>query len=210
MIVVNLKNYKFGKEAIELVRTIEIYCPKAIVAVPIVDIVEVVKNTNVPVYAQHVDYFESGSSTGAILPEIIDSIGARGSLLNHSEHPVSFEAIKKTIDRCHELGLNLIVCTPNITQAKRIKKLQPFAIAFEDPKLISSGKSITYYKSQEIKEFAELFKETQILPLCGAGISSGEDIKEALSLGCKGVLVSSAVANSKNPEKILKYASGLF
>jgi triosephosphate isomerase len=46
--------------------------------------------------------------------------------------------------------------------------------------------------------------------LCGAGITSGEDVAAALILGCKGVLVASAVANSQSPEKFLKDVSALF
>ena len=47
-------------------------------------------------------------------------------------------------------------------------------------------------------------KKTKILPLCGAGISTAEDVKEAYNLGCKGVLISSAIAKSKNPIQLLK------
>lgn len=210
MIIINFKNYKFGKEAIELSRTIEIYCPKAIVSVPIVDIAEIVKNTNLTVYAQHVDYNEQGRSTGAVIPEILESAGAKGSLLNHSEHPVKIADIKKTIDRCHNFGLQIIVCISRVSQARKLAKFKPYAIAFEDPQLIATGKPITYYKSREISEFADSLKGTGVTALCGAGISSSEDVKVAKDLGCNGILVSSAIANSKHPEKFLKEAGVIF
>ena len=85
-----------------------------------------------------------------------------------------------------------------------IKKLAPYAIAFEDPKLVGSGKSITQYRSSDVKKFAELFKNSKIIPLCGAGINSADDAKEAYALGCKGVLIASAIANVNKPEKLLK------
>jgi len=210
MIVINFKNYKFGKSALELARTIEIYCSKAIVSVPSLDIYEISKNTSLPVFAQHVDYSEPGKSTGTIIPEILEAAGAKGSLLNHSEHPVSFNVIKKTIDRCHDIGLKIIVCVSSLAQVARIKKLQPFAMAFEDPQLIASGKSITYQKTHEVREFAELLRDSGITALCGAGISSSDDVKAALALGCDGVLVASAVADSQHPEKFLKEIAGLF
>lgn len=210
MIIINFKNYKFGKSALELARTIEIYCSKAIVSVPCTDIYEITKNTSLPVFAQHVDSFEPGKSTGALIPEILETAGAKGSLLNHSERPVSFNIIKKTINRCHDLDFKIIVCVSSLSEAKKIKKLQPFGIAFEDPQLIASGKSITYQKTHEVKEFAELLKDSGIVSLCGAGISSSEDVKSALALGCTGVLVASTVANSQYPEKFLKEIAGFF
>ncbi|MBX4196826.1 triose-phosphate isomerase [Candidatus Pacearchaeota archaeon] len=210
MIVINLKNYKFGQPLIDLVRTIDIYCNKAHVAVPHTDVKEIVKSTTLPVYAQHVDYQESERATGFILPEALQSVGARGSLLNHSEHPISFQVIKKTIQRCKELNLRLIVCTDSIAEAEKLKKLDPFAIAYENPKLIATGKPITAHDPKDLLKFVEVLKGTDIIPLCGAGITSAADVKEALKLGCKGILVASAVAHSQNPEKFLKEVSALF
>ena len=109
--------------------------------------------------------------------------------------------------RCKKINLKVIVCAANLIEVKKIKKLNPFAIAFEDPKLISTGKSITKYKTNELKKFVSLLKNTKIIPLCGAGINSKNDYLEALNLGCKGILVSSVIANSKNPEIFLKGVS---
>jgi triosephosphate isomerase len=39
--------------------------------------------------------------------------------------------------------------------------------------------------------------------LCGAGISTGEDVKKALELGTKGVLLASGVVKAKDPYKVL-------
>ena len=207
MIIINIKNYKVGKEVLELVRTIDIYCNKAIVAVPPLEIKTVVKETSVPVYAQHVDYQEKGKSTGYLVPEAILEAGATGSLLNHFEHRMIFAKLKKTVERCKEVGLKTIVCAANLTEVKKISKLKPYALAFEDPKLIASGRSITEEKANEIKEFVKLLENTEIISLCGAGITTGKDVAEAIILGCKGVLVSSIVASSQQPEKFLKEVS---
>lgn len=209
MIVINLKNYKIGNSALDLVQKIGLYCGRAIVAVSAVDLKEVVKNTNLQVFAQHVDYRELGRGTGYVIPESLVGAGAVGSLLNHSEHKMTMSDIKKVIKRCNEVGLKLIICVSTLKQAQQIKKLNPYAIAFEDKKLIATGKSITNHKSHDVKKFAELLKDTDIIPLCGAGITTGEDIANALLLGCKGVLVSSVVANSQHPEQFLKDAAGM-
>lgn len=39
--------------------------------------------------------------------------------------------------------------------------------------------------------------------LCGAGITSGEDVSAAIKLGAEGVLVASGIVKSNNPIKAL-------
>lgn len=205
MILINFKNYKRGKEAVDLARTIFLYANKAAVAVPVSDIKEIAASAGgMEVYAQHVDYHEPGKSTGYTLPESLHEYGAKGTLLNHSEHPLPFQVIKKTVKRCEERGLKVVLCAKNLTQVKRFKALNPTAIAFEDPKLIASGRSITQAKPATIAKFVKLLEDTSIIPMCGAGISSAADIAAAYQLGCKGVLIASAIADSHNPEKVLK------
>lgn len=210
MIIINFKNYKIGPAVLDLVRKIDIYSNKAVIAVPLLNMKEIVKETTMPIYSQHVDYHEPGKSTGHIVPEAIKQAGAQGSIINHSEYKLKFSEIKKTIERCRELELKVIVCTSTLKQTDQIKKLNPYAIAFEDPRLIGTGKSVTMQKANVVQKFAKILDGTSIIPLCGAGITSGEDVAQALILGCKGVLVSSIVANSQNPEKFLKEVSNLF
>jgi len=210
MLVINFKNYKIGNEVTDLLRKIEIYYNKAIIAVPTTELKETIKgisSQNIQVIAQHVDYQEAGRGTGYTIPESLVNVGIKGSLLNHSEHKLKMPEIRKTIKRCNELGIKLIVCASSVSEAKELIKLNPYAVAFEDKKLISTGKSITDYNESELKRFVALFENTNVIPLCGAGISKGEDVAKAVLLGCKGVLVSSVVASSQSPEKFLKEAS---
>ena len=212
MLIINFKNYKVGKDVIDLLRKIEIYHNKAIVAVPFVEIKEIVKvisSQNMQVYAQHVDFHDLGRATGFVTPESLINSGVKGTLLNHSEHRLDMTIIKKTMKRCNEVGLKVVICSSSLRQISQLKKLNPFAIAFEDKKLISTGKSITEYRQHDLEKFVEILKDSEIIALCGAGISSGEDAAQALVLGCKGVLVSSIVANSQAPEKFLKEVQGV-
>lgn len=211
MLVINLKNYKYGREVFDLAKKIEIYYNKAIVAVPAIELGEITKSKgpNMQVYAQHVDFHEVGRGTGFVIPESVINCGANGALLNHSEHKISFSEIKKTVKRCNEVGLKLIICSSSLKEVAQLIKLNPHAIAFEDKKLIATGKSITEYNQHDLKKFVDLLKESEIIPLCGAGITKGEDVAQALVMGCKGVLVSSVIANSQTPEKFLKEAQGV-
>ena len=203
MIVINFKNYVFGEKALDLARKIQKYLPKAIVAVPAVDIRTISDKTKLTVYAQHVDSPSSPTrSTGYVTASVIKKIGAKGSLLNHSEHKLI--SVQAPLNDLQENRLKSIVCVSTLKDAKSLSKLRPYAMAFEDPELIATNKSITKYKSKDIKKFVDLLKGTGIIPLCGAGVNSVEDVREAYWLGCKGVLVASAIAASKKPEKILK------
>ena len=179
----------------------------AIVAVPTIDIELISKKTKLTVIAQHADPQESNKTTGFTTLKSIKSAGAKGTLINHSEHPQSISNIYKINIMSKKLNLKTIVCTPSLRNMKSIlnnRKVKPYAITFEDPKLISTGSSITKHNPEAILQFVKTMKKTKIIPLCGAGISTAEDVKQAYKLGCKGVLIASAIANSKNPISFLK------
>ncbi len=204
MIVINFKNYVNGRKAVNLAREIEKYLPLAIVVVPDFDIREIASKTKLKVFAQHVDYFKTFRATGFNVPEVLKASGAEGSLLNHSEHRLRDETIERTVKRAKDAGLKIILCVESVKHARKLKELKPWAIAFEAPELVASGKSITSYRGKDVEKFVRLLKNTRIIPFCGAGISSKWDVLAAKELGCKGVLISSAIASAKNPEKILK------
>jgi triosephosphate isomerase len=42
-----------------------------------------------------------------------------------------------------------------------------------------------------------------VVILCGAGITTGEDVAAALQLGTEGVLVASGIVKAKNPYRVL-------
>ncbi|MBI2452120.1 triose-phosphate isomerase [Candidatus Pacearchaeota archaeon] len=208
MIIINFKNYVHGEKALRLAKKIEKYLPRAIVAVSAVDIGYLKYHTKLTIYAQHVDSTRSPTrSTGFITPEAINACGAKGSLLNHSEHQLILDVIRQALSDLNELNLKAVVCAPTLKVAKELIKLKPYAIAFENLNLIATNKSITQYRANDVKKFAEILSKTKILHVCGAGIHSKEDAIEAKKLGCKGVLIASAIANSKNPEKLLKELS---
>ena len=46
--------------------------------------------------------------------------------------------------------------------------------------------------------------DENIAVLCGAGVKTGEDVRTALDLGAKGVLVASGVVKASKPEEALR------
>jgi len=204
MIIINFKNYKSGKEVLVLCRKIEKYLSEAVVAVGDYDIRLVSVKTKLRVFAQHVDYYKTERATGFAIPEIVKRAGAEGSLLNHSEHRLTEETIRRTIKRTNEAGLKIVLCVESVKQAVRLRDLKPWAIAYEDSELVASGRSITQFRQNDIEDFVGVLKGSKILPLCGAGIHTKYDVLAAKQIGCKGVLISSAIAKSRNAEKLLK------
>lgn len=212
MIIINFKNYVSGKRALELAKAIERYLPEAIVAVSAVDIGYISYYTKLKVYAQHVDCVSSPQrSTGFVTVVGVKSYGAIGSLLNHSEHQLDESVLWNTLNDLKEYKLKSVVCAHNLKIAERIIKLKPYAIAFEDLDLIATNKSITSYRTEDLEKFVKMLKAKKILPFCGAGIHSAEDAAKAFELGCKGVLISSAIANVplKKAEKLLSEISAI-
>jgi len=200
-----------SEKALKLAKKIEKHLPKAVVAVSAVDIGYLEYYTKLNVYAQHVDLPSEKRATGFLTIGAIKSQGAEGTLLNHSEHPISLDEINLIAGNLKKAGLKAVVCSTSLEFVGELLKLKnkPYAIAFENPKFIATGKSITSYDPNELKKFVGILNGKGILSICGAGISSLEDVIAARGIGCGGVLISSAIADAKNPEKILRDLEGI-
>jgi triosephosphate isomerase len=203
IVVVNFKNYVFGERVREYANAIDGVENNVVVAVPSAHIWEIADKTRLNVFAQGVDVAEKGRSTGKVLAESVKGAGAIGTLLNHSENRLSEKELGKTINACKKSGLKTLVCVKSLNEAKKIKRFKPWAVAYEDPKLIASNKSVSKYRSAEVREFSKLFDKSGILSFCGAGINSHSDVIEAKGLGCKGILVSSDIMKSSDPARAL-------
>lgn len=200
-IIINFKTYKQGKQVLKLAKQIEKIDKNIIIGVQAPDIYELTKKTKLKIFSQHVDYQKPGRQTGFILPEAIKQDRAKGTFLNHSEHPLKLDIIKKTIQRCKQLKLKTAVFASNLKQAQQIKKLKPDYLIIEPPKLVAGKKSISQEKPELIKNISKKLKTKFLV---GAGIHSNEDIKTAMKLGASGIAISSAITKAKNPAKKLK------
>lgn len=179
------------------------------------DLQIVAQSVKIPVYAQHVDINKTGAFTGSIPAQAIKAIGAQGSLINHSEKRISMEQVELAVIRCKEAGIKSVVCTENVYDAKHIALFEPDFIAIEPPELIGTGVSVSTADPNIVKNTVyEINRITKVnglreIPiLCGAGVSNGQDIKIALELGAKGVLLASAFVNAKDPKKLLLDMAG--
>jgi triosephosphate isomerase (TIM) len=160
----------------------------------------------IPILAQHVDDSKVGSTTGFIIPELLKKSKVKGSLINHSEHRISSKEIEHLVIRLRKLRMISVVCVKNVTEAMKYSKLNPNYIAIEPPELIGSGKAVSKEQPELITRAAIAVKtaKNQTKLLCGAGIVSGEDVKQSMILGSKGILVASGIIKAKNWQKIIE------
>lgn len=212
MILLNFKIYKetFGNKAIELAKICkEVMEETKTEIIPIVsalDAYRITKETKIGVYIQNVDDFFEGARTGFISPIQAKEMGIRGTLLNHSEHKKAPGTIKKIISNWPK-NFDLVICIQTLGQTERwAKNIKPTMIAYEPSYLIGSkDKSVSTEKPEVIKSMVERFKGVPVL--AGAGVKDENDIKTALKMGAKGILLSSAIVKSENPKKdLLKLA----
>ncbi len=211
IILVNFKTYSeaTGRKAVELAKNCEKTSLETEISVGVapqfVDIPPIVKAVSIPVFSQHIDPIKFGSSTGHILPEAVKEAGAVGTLINHSERRLRLADMDAAIRRTREVGLTSLVCTNNSAVSAAVAALKPDMIAVEPPELIGTGIPVSKAKPEVVSGTVELVKQInpEVVVLCGAGITTGEDVAAALRLGTEGVLVASGIVKAKNPYKVL-------
>lgn len=208
----NFKTYieATGKRAIELARVAEEVSRETgasiIVAPQFTDIEPVSKAVDIPVFSQHMDSVKPGAHTGHVLAEALKSAGAEGSLLNHSERRINKPAIAESLKLCVNADLQSLVCSDTTEASVDVAKMLPNMIAIEPPELIGTGISISKARpeliTESVKEIRRVNRTVKVL--CGAGVSTAEDVSRALELGSEGVLVASGIVKNKNPRAILQ------
>ncbi len=217
-IVVNFKTYPeaSGPAAVELSKLCDRICAEMgvniIVAPPMLDLALVASTVRIPVYAQHIDSVPSGSTTGHVTVENARSSGAKGTLVNHSEHRIKIAEIHDIIDRARSAGLSTIVCTNNLAVSKACAAMDPDFVAIEPPELIGGDVSVTTANPEIVADTVRAIRtiSPEVGVLCGAGVKNGRDVAKALELGTDGVLLASGVVKSKDRRAtLLDLISGL-
>ncbi|WP_457752760.1 triose-phosphate isomerase [Thermococcus sp.] len=211
IIAINFKTYAqaTGEGALKIAKAAEkVYKETGItivVAPQLADIYRTAQEVEIPVFAQHIDPIKPGSHTGHVLPEAVKEAGAVGTLLNHSENRMILADLEAAIRRAEEVGLMTMVCSNNPKVSAAVAALDPDYVAVEPPELIGTGIPVSKAKPEVITDTVELVKKvnSDVKVLCGAGISTGEDVKKALELGTVGVLLASGVTKAKDPEKAI-------
>ena len=167
--------------------------------------ISAVAETGVETWAQHVSPNEQGSHTGSTLAEAAADAGAEGTLLNHSENRLKLADIDGSLDAADRAGLETIVCANNPAQIGAAAALGPDAVAVEPPALIGTGTPVSKADPDIVTGAVDAAARVDggVDVLCGAGISTGEDLVSASDLGSTGVLLASGVAKADDPRAAL-------
>ena len=208
----NFKTYieATGKRAIELAKVAEEVSRETgviiIVAPQFTDIEPVSKTVDIPVFSQHIDSINAGAHTGHVLAEAVKSAGAEGSLLNHSEKRISTSDIAGIVKLCADADLQSLVCADTTQASVEIAGMLPDMLAIEPPELIGTGISISKARPELITDSLKQIRKVNrsVRVLCGAGVTTAEDVSKALELGSEGVLVASGVVKSKDARAVLQ------
>jgi triosephosphate isomerase len=198
MLVINFKRYDqvmYNDGALKLARLAEeaarAYKVKIAVAPP-TEFLEIAKNVSVPVFAQYVDSTDCS-------PDRLKEMGVSGAIINHSDYRVNEAEILHWVSQTKKLDMRSIVCVETVKEAEAYRVFRPNYLAIEPKELIGTGKSVSKYRSDVIMDISELLKKyaDYTETMCGAGITTGEDVSAAIDLGATGgVLVSSAMVKA--------------
>lgn len=209
-LIINLKTYSEStdKNAIKLAkicydlrkdakkRNVEIIlCPQTL------DLKDVAKS-KVKSYSQHIELCSAGANTGWPIAENVKACGGKGVLISHSEHILDTKGVHKRIDLARSLGMETCVCARDVATARKLAKFKPNYIAVEPAELIGGDISISTANPKLISNSVKAVAGNCEL-LVGAGVKNCEDVRIAVSLGAKGILVASGVVKARNKKKAI-------
>ena len=211
ILAINFKAYleATGKKAVELAKIADKVATdtgvSVIVAPQFTDLKSVAEKVDIMVFGQHVDSLKPGAFTGHVVAEALKSAGAAGTLINHSEKRLDNSSISGAVTRCGEVDLYSLVCADTAKAAADIAEMRPDIIAVEPPDLIGSGVSVSKARPELITDSLREIRRANrtVKVLCGAGVSTPDDVSKALELGTEGVLVASSVVKSADPSSVL-------
>lgn len=131
---------------------------------------------------------------------MVKAVGAKGTLVNHSEHPLAVDGIARSVDLCKEIDLITVVCADTVEKAVILAPMNPDFIAVEPPELIGGDISVTTAQPEVVSSAVEAVHSVSpsVKVLCGAGVKTGEDVRTALELGAEGVLLASGVVKASS------------
>ncbi len=214
-LIINFKNYEeaSGADTVKLAKAAEKVAKRLkveiVLAPPQPALAMITKSVRIPVICQHTDSESDGATTGYFVPEVAKSYGAVGSLVNHSEHRIEMKAIASVIERMRRLKMTSIVCARTPHEVMEVSIFSPDFIAIEPPELIGSGRAVSKENPAVItRSIAAAGPRSKVI--CGAGITDKGDVKAAMKLGSKGVLVASGIVKADSwSEKIAELAFGM-
>lgn len=210
--VVNPKSYLYGEELRKLAKkTDELagrYGFECLFTAQLIDLPWVIENCpNLIPCAQAMESLKPGRGMGHILPEALAAAGVKATFLNHAENPLTVGELAKCIVRARELGILTCVCADSVEEAAAIAELHPDIMTCELNSLIGTGQIAGEdYIRQSTAAVKNVSPETFVLQ--AAGISTGQDVYDAIYYGGDATGGTSGIVCAEDPEAKLEEMFG--
>ncbi len=205
--VVNPKSYLYGEELRDLAKKVDELCEKhrfqSLFTAQLIDLAWVAENCpHLIPCAQNMESLRPGRGMGHILPEALAAAGVKATFLNHAENPMTVSELAKTIRRAREVGILTCVCADSVDEARAIAELHPDIMTCELTELIGTGKIAgPDYIRQSTAAVKEVSPETMVLQ--AAGISTGQDVYDAIIYGGDATGGTSGIVAAADPFSVL-------
>jgi triosephosphate isomerase len=114
--------------------------------------------------------------------------------------------IDKAVELAKRAGLMTVVCAGTARLAAAVALSEPDMVAIEPPELIGTGRAVSKENPEIVIDSVKRVRKVNpsAIILCGAGISTGDDVYAALKLGTNGILVASGVVKAPKPEEVVQ------
>ena len=201
--VVNPKSYLYGDDALALARKAdelaERYDIDCLFTAQLIDLPRIIAECpHLVPCAQAMESLKPGRGMGHILPEALAAAGVKATFLNHAENPCTVHELAATIARANEVGILTVVCADSVEEGEMIASLKPDVMVCELTSLIGTGQVAGEdYMRGSTEAVKAVSPETLVLQ--AAGISTGQNVYDAIKYGADGTGGTSGIVAAADP-----------
>ena len=197
------KSYLYGAKLHRLAKKVDELCEsygfQSLFTAQLIDLPWVIQNCpHLIPCAQTMESLKPGRGMGHVLPEALAEAGVKATFLNHAENPMTIHELASTIVRAKEVGILTCVCADSVEEARAIAQLKPDIMTCELTSLIGTGQIASKdYMQSSTRAVKEISPNTMVLQ--AAGISSGQDVYDAIIYGGDATGGTSGIVAAKDP-----------
>lgn len=201
--VVNPKSYLYGDDIIALAKKAdelaERYDFDVLFTAQLIDLPRIISECpHLIPCAQHMESLKPGRGMGHVLPEALAAAGVKATFLNHAENPCTVHELAATIARAKEVGVLTVVCADSVEEGKWIASLEPDVMVCELTSLIGTGQVAGEdYMRSSTEAVKAVSPNTMVLQ--AAGISTGENVYDAIRYGADATGGTSGIVAADDP-----------
>lgn len=201
--VVNPKSYLYGDELIALAKHADELAEKydfdVLFTAQLIDLPRLIDECpHLIPCAQYMESLKPGRGMGHVLPEALAAAGVKATFLNHAENPATVHELASTIARANEVGILTVVCADSVEEGEWIAHLHPDVMVCELTSLIGTGQVAGEdYMRSSTEAVKRVSPQTKVLQ--AAGISTGEDVYNAIMFGADSTGGTSGIVAAEDP-----------